>query len=354
MAKINTKAMVRRWYLWLQSITPVKVSLGQPSIMRSVGVLALVGIVGYVGYNALFPPSYELGKAQELLPTVPVKVAKALKYEGENRQFVYSNGVDADKESTQLSSTSVKVVAPLDAHKGVTVQDGTNSVDFVMKPRFSLASGKAQDGRVIYPLSDRSGWLVYTMQSAGVKEDILLPSPSGNEKNFEYQLELGDAYEAKLEVDGSVGIYGNTLLSGNVQTGTSDDAALLKKARERAEKDTLLFRIPRPEIREYNSADTKVEAKYKLDGSSLTVQVSNLSSAQYPLSIDPTIYVASAEQFMAGNNETNIDFDVANSLIKKGSTTGARFDSWDATTALPTGATGMQGTAAAGGYISTP
>jgi len=343
---------VRRFHRWVKGILPDTSTWSRPSVARSVVVLAGVGLAGYITYGYLFPPTYELGKSKQLLSEVPAAISKNLKYNGETQQFVYDNGVDADKESTQLSATAVKISVPRDAGKGVVVEDGAHSVDFVMKPRFSTASGKAQDGRVIYPLSDRNGWLVYTVQTAGVKEDILLPSPSGDSKNFEYQLELGDTYEAKLEADGSVGIYGNSVLSGDVKTGSADDAALLEKARKKADKTTLLFRIPKPEIREIDGTDTDVKARYVLDGNTLKVEVTNLLSADYPVSIDPTIYVASAEQFMAGNNETNIDFDVANSLIKKGSTTGARFDSWDSTTALPTG-TWNAGSAAAGGFIYT-
>jgi hypothetical protein len=55
---------------------------------------------------------------------------------------------------------------------------------------------------------------------------------------------------------------------------------------------------------------------------------------------------------MNGNNETNIDFDVADTLIQKGKTTGARFNSWESTKSLNTSAW-RQGAAAAGGYIYT-
>ncbi len=349
MAKINTQAVLRRVQSWMQSFVPKEILYTKPTVMQSIGGLAVVGVLAFIGYNVFFPASYDLGKSRELLPSVSSRVAKSLTYEGEKQQFVFDYG-SSDKESSGLSSGTVKVIAPRNASKGVVVQDGVNNVDFVLKPKFSVESGKAQDGRVIYPLSSRDGWLVYTMQSGGVKEDILLPKPSGDSKEYKYEMDLGDSYEARLEDDGSVGVYGDTLLSGDVQTGTADDAALLKKARDRAEKTTLLFRIPKPEIREYDGPGTQVEAKYELDGNMLTVKVDNLLSADYPVSIDPTIYVASAEQFMAGNNETNVDFDVANSLIKKGSTTGARFDSWDPTTALPT-AVWNASTAAAGGFI---
>jgi hypothetical protein len=95
-----------------------------------------------------------------------------------------------------------------------------------------------------------------------------------------------------------------------------------------------------------------------LQGNDLKINVTGLKKGNYPLTIDPSIYVVTAQQFMNGNNETNIDFDVANKLIKKGGTTGARFNTWDSTTNLPTTRWAASSVAAGGflysvgGYVS--
>jgi hypothetical protein len=82
----------------------------------------------------------------------------------------------------------------------------------------------------------------------------------------------------------------------------------------------------------------------------VTVTTTGLTRANFPLSIDPSIYVTSAREFMAGNNETNIDFNVDEQLIQKSPTTGARFNQWVDTLSLPV-ATSANGVAAAGGYV---
>ena len=92
-----------------------------------------------------------------------------------------------------------------------------------------------------------------------------------------------------------------------------------------ARKDSLLFTIPRPVINEKQGVSPGVTASYELNGTSLKVNVKGLKAGNYPLSIDPSIYVVTAYQFMYGNNETNINFDVDNKMIRKGPLTGATF-----------------------------
>ena len=220
-----------------------------------------------------------------------------------------------------------------------------------MTPEFSLLDGKQDGNRIVSPVRKRQGWAVYTMHAIGVKEDVLLNHSGGDEMSLNYKLDLS-GLEARAEKDGSIGIYGNTLFSGDVSTGSDKDAALLQKARENAPKNTLLFDIPVPVVKESGKTVSGVKASYSLEGDNLKVHVSGLKKARYPLSNDPSIYVETAEKFMNGNNETNIDFDVADTLIQKGKTTGARFNSWDATKDMNTSAW-RQGSAAAGGYIYT-
>jgi hypothetical protein len=195
---------------------------------------------------------------------------------------------------------------------------------------------------------------VYTLKGSGVKEDILLrEKPAKDKVTLKYELSLSEGLEARVEADGSVGVYGvDAALLGNVTTGSEQDAELLQKARENGKKTQFLFKIPAPFVVEKTAKNISqsVKASFSLSDKELALNVTGLRSGTYPLSIDPTIYVETAQKLMRGNNETNIDFDVSNELIQKSQTTGARIDAWSSTTDLTSAVYG-QGTAVAGGYI---
>lgn len=339
----TTGLTMNRWF----RLPLVTVSKRQWMIL---GAVVLLAVVGYGLWWQFWPMSYDLGRATQLLPEAPSAISKRLNYDKASHEFRFENGQPAPSPEQTGSSGQVRITAHRDAAKGVTVNDPATKTDFTMKPLFATQEGKQQSGRIIYPLASRDGWLVYTVQGTGLKEDIVLDRKGADSRSFRYALQLGSDLTAKLEPDGSVGIYGSPLLATDVQAMTEADAALLQKAREKADKTTLLFRIPKPFVIQSTKNSSPIKSDFHLDGSTLTLSVSGLTNADYPLSIDPSIYVATAQQFMFGNNETNINFNVENSLIEKGRTTGARFDTWNATTSLPTAGWGGS-TVAAGGFI---
>ncbi|MBL8160073.1 hypothetical protein JNJ66_06480 [Candidatus Saccharibacteria bacterium] len=295
--------------------------------------------------------TYALGQAASLLPPASPTMASKVKFDAARQAFTFNSGKGMPAGEGVLSGPQhVEAVAAKDPVKGLIVTDTVNKVDFRMTPKFGLREGMQEDNRIIYPLRNGAGWAVYAMQGSGVKEDIILEWASDDTMSFEYELDLGKGLQAKLETDGSVGIYGNTLFSGNITTSTEKDAEILNKARKNAAKDTLLFTVPKPFVVEAGKKQSDVKVAYDLNGNTLTVRAAGLKKASYPLSIDPSIYVVTAQQFMSGNNETNINFNVDDKLIEKGRTTGARFDTWNTTTPLPA-ATWGNSTAAAGGYI---
>jgi len=295
--------------------------------------------------------TYSLGTAGSLLPDANQLMADKLKFDSNKQSFTFNNGQSLpSKESIQTGAQNISATAYVDSSKGISVTDPINKVDFSLTPKYGLKSGQQNSNRIIYPLTSGTGWTVYTMQGTGVKEDIILTRSSSDTATFEYTLGISDGLEARIESDGGIGVYGNSIFSGNITTGSDSDAALLQKARQNAKKDTLLFSIPKPVIITANKKESSAKAIYSLQGSNLKINVTGLSKANYPLSIDPSIYVVTAQQFMNGNNETNIDFDVSNKLIKKSPTTGARFDTWNSTTNLPASSWGA-GSVAAGGYI---
>ncbi len=301
----------------------------------------------------LIQHTYALGNAGDLLPTTSFAMSQKIKFDGKQGTFNFNQGFSpALPGQATVLGPQITAVANQDPSKGVTVTDPVNKMDLTITPKMQLSPGQQNGNSIVYPLMNGTGWLVYTMQAGDVKEDLLMRSSPGDTANFDYTLDLGSSFATKTDAAGNVGIYGSTLLSGNVSTGTAADAALLVKAKAKAPKDTLLFVIPAPTIKETGSTKGSVKAKYTVQGNNLRMTVTGLDKGKYPLTIDPSIYVETAQKFMRGNNETNISFDVANSLIQKGKTTGARINAWSSTNDLSTPIWG-QGTAVAGGYIYT-
>lgn len=302
--------------------------------------------------------SYDLsGSVSRLIPEPVDLYADKLVYAQEENLYSYNNDfvpggeVDGDNYAPQIQAA---FSAGTDA--SVKVTDPINKVSIKLTPKFAVRTPIKDKNRIIYPLN---GWgtgaaKVYTLKGTGVKEDIILREmPKRDSYELSYDLELDNGLEARLEVDGSIGFYGvDSALLGNVTTGTEADAQLLDKARKNGAKTQFLFKIPAPYVVEKTMKDISpsVKSEFALDGNVLTLKVSGLLSGNYPLSIDPTIYVETARKLMRGNNETNIDFDVTNELIQKSQTTGARIDAWSSTTNLSTAVWG-QGTAVAGGFI---
>lgn len=301
----------------------------------------------------MIQPTYALGAAESVLGPASQSLAQRVDYDVQQEAYTFNKGyVPSAPGIAQALSPRITATAYKDASKGVTVSDPAHKVDFTLKPQFGLFPGKQNGNRIVYPLTGTKGWLVYSMQGTHVKEDIVLAEAPGDQLMLEYELGLNKGLEARLESNGSIGIYGNTLLAGNVSTGSEKDAKLLRKARENSEKNTLLFTIPAPVVIESGKNKSDVKSSFHLEGNTLTVITKGLQKASYPLSIDPSIYVETAEKFMRGNNETNIAFDVDDSLIQKGQTTGARFDELTSTMPLPTALWG-HATDVAGGYVYT-
>lgn len=312
--------------------------------------LLLISVIGYQLYRYYGPHTYRVSAAERLLSPPSSVLAKSLTFDSKKELYSLTYGTEPSAEQAQADTTVTAARIPVRAAQGVTVTDPKYDVNLTMTPQFAVADGKQDQNRLVYPFRDHSGWLVYTAEGTGVKEDIVLAHKQADEMSFDYTLSLPEGTEARRESDGSIGVYGNELFMNNVITSNDTDATLLKKAREQAKKTLLLFVIPAPIVKEAGTQQSSVKASFELSGHRLRVTARNLHAATYPLSIDPSIYIVTAQQFMNGNNETNINFDVANKLIKKGRTTGARFDAWNTATKLPQANWGG-GTAVAGGYL---
>ncbi len=294
-------------------------------------------------------------KAAALLSDTNASLGDKLTYDGKQQTYTYNKDYTPSKNDEVTGQTAgPKFSAQFreNPQDGLDITDPNYGVSFTLKPKFGLQNPIKDKNRLVYPLTGKQGAKVISLQSIGYKEDIVLEKSYGNIMEFSYELKLPESLEARLDRDGSIGIYGPelTALMGNVSAGTDKDAATLAKARQNAKKTKLVFRMPTPFIKQSNDKIVKNTAHFTLQNNILTLRAEKLADLKYPISIDPTVYIETAAKLMRGNNETNTDFDVDNELIQKSQTTGARIDAWQGNLDMST-ATWDIGAAAAGGYI---
>lgn len=298
--------------------------------------------------------SYALSDAaRTLVPTSSAVRAASLKYDAKTGVYEYNKDYQPGTNAAGTApgpKFTASVARDLSSH-GLKVTDPVNNVSLKMTPTFSVRPAEQQQNQLIYPVVGQDAQKVYTFGAGAVKEDIVLNTPPGNEAQYSYELSLASGTEARLEKNGDIAVYGvNSALLGDVSTATEKDARLLEKARSNSRKTNLLFNLPKPVVLEYGKKVSQVKAWFSMSGDEITIHARGLEKASYPLTIDPTVYIETAQKLMLGNNETNTDFDVTNELIQKSQTTGARIDAWSSTTNLSNAVWG-QGTAVAGGYI---
>jgi len=325
-------------------------------VICAITVVVLLWGIFYWAFQERFKDlQYKISpKADALIVSKNDQLATKLTYDQKQQMYEYNKGYVPSGENSAGQTSAPKFTAKFnqDPTKGIELTDPTYQVSFTMKPKFKLNQPLKDGNRLIYPLAGKEGAKVISLRSIGYKEDIVLEKSYGDKLDFSYELALPESLEARLEKDGSLAIYGsdNTALMGNVSAGTDKDAELLKNARKNSSKTKLVFRMPAPYIKETNNRKIVKQARFDLNGNVLTLKADNLKDLNYPISIDPTVYIETASKLMRGNNETNTDFDIDDELIQKSQTTGARIDAWEDNLDFNNG-TWDQGVAAAGGYI---
>jgi hypothetical protein len=298
---------------------------------------------------------YNIARYESVLLEEPVELYdQKLVANLQDNSLIYNEGYIPGSDLAGQSNIP-KFVATFNGEgdNAVEVTDVVNSVSFKLIPKFKLETPIKNKNRVVQPIKGKNATKVFTLKGSAIKEDVILPQYQGKELVLDYELELPEGTEARVESNGSIGVYGGELeLLGNVSATTEADAELLSKARQQSAKTNLLFTIPAPFIVEKNQNKSEATTWFSLHDNATTLRVhaTNLDKATYPLSIDPSVYIETARKLMRGNNESNIDFNITNELIQKGSTTGGRFDSWDETLALNEGRWNG-GAAVSGGFI---
>lgn len=348
---INPPLFIKRLALYLE-----KHRFARRVLSASLALLIIFSIF-YTVFNDLFTElRYQLSpKAEALLITHGDYLFESkLTYSLEKNRYEYNTGYSPNQGEVagQISGPQFSAIFNNNPRSGVQVTDPHTNTTIGIKPRFALHAPRKDSNRLEYPMVGFKGVKIITLGASGLKEDLILEEFIRDTIEFKYELDLPDYVEARLESNGSIGIYGpSNALLGDVATSTDSDAQLLEKARKNSEKTTLLFTLPTPYIRETGKRMATYEGTYfQLEGNALTLVATNLRDKSYPLSVDPTIYIETAAKLMRGNNETNTDFDVDNELIQKSQTTGARIDAWQGNLDMSEGVWG-QSAAAAGGYV---
>ncbi len=315
------------------------------------GVLLLAAIIPTVQY-LIESHRHTLDDATlKLVGKTNPNLASKLTYDQQNAQWQFNNAAITDTSSkstdpaknipatlkAQLGGggkdddSMYAINFPTDPKKGVTFYDSQTGLSFTMTPQFKIHGGKAtKDNRIVYPMAG-GGQLIYTPKNNGMKEDIVLPKFIGKELAFSYKLDLPDTLSARVQADGSVGIFSiDPSLLGNVSTSSDMDAEKLKSARENAEKNHLLFAIPAPVIVQSGDKEVKATARFGLADGVLTVTARDMDTVQYPVSVDPSVVVTSSSDFQqGGNNEYGINFGT--DQISRADPTGGTTGSWSTT-----------------------
>ena len=282
-------------------------------------------------------------------------LAAKLTYDRQNSQWQFNKAAIADTSSkstdpaenipaalkAQIGGSGQKdeslyaINFPTDPKKGVTFYDAQTQLSFTMTPQFKVHGGKAtKDNRIVYPMSG-GGQLIYTPKNNGMKEDIVLPKFIGKELSFSYKLDLPSTLSARVQPDGSVGVFSiDPSLLGNVSTSSAMDAEKLKSARENAEKNHLLFAIPAPVIAQTGDKKIKATARFGLADGILTVTARDMDTVQYPASIDPSVVVTSSSDFKLDSNDDGMIDYSTDGQISLGATTGGTTGSWATTTSF--------------------
>jgi hypothetical protein len=274
---------------------------------------------------------YLLTHAASLLSKTPAYLQKNIAYDAKTNAYTFTPPASEQSQPNSQSIGGVKYSASLstDAKQGISLTDTTNKLSISLTPQFDTQPAKQVDGHIVYPVSGADSQLVYTFKGNGLKEDIVLYSSPSDEAEFSYKLRLPTDLQARLQRDGSIGIFGGeSSLYSNITYGTDADKDLVQKAKQKQAKNTLMYSIPAPIIKQANEQTSSVQAKFALSGDKLTINVRNLLSGQYPLTIDPSLNLASPSAWTAGNSD-DANIDASNpTQISRASISGGSVGSW--------------------------
>lgn len=341
-------------------------SLGRRRLIYLGATMLMVWTVFIPLYNVLFELNlYNLDTSQEALvgetnPNLTLKLTESrlsdsyfFNQEGlgiQTEQLAEAQGTSEEDASAALAGLKSQiggggkkdqslysVKMPEKASDGFTYYDNVTNLKFKLTSEDYTQAGKKWEGRMVYPMANGMK-AVYTPKTNGLKEDIVLTKPVADEMSFSYQLDLPVELEARLQQDGSVGIFSADIALYSAETTNAEDRAKILDARKSAEKTNLVFGLPKPEI-----IDNKGERSYgsfSLAGDTLIVRAFGLNKMSYPLSVDPSVVIDSSSDFRSGgNNEGDINFNTADQITGM-TPSGGTLAAWGTTTAVGSGTAG--------------
>jgi hypothetical protein len=304
------------------------------------GLIVVIG-VGLLIHNINLHNSYKINPAViKIVGNPDRKLLSGVSYDAKQLTYYLNKSsigkiVKSNPNKIQLGSSGgtqpYSLVMPKDAHKGITFSDNTSGLSFSMAPQFSTNSGKIVDNHIVYPTGVSGAQDVYTIKGNGLQEDIAFNKAPKNTVKFDYKLVLPSDLQARLNKDGTLGVYSaDPALFGNISYGSSKDQQKVAYARKKMTKNYLVFAIPAPQIKNIKGIvnGSKVVARYYLKGNILSVVASGLGDISGPFTIDPSVIIANASSFNNVNNEGGVSVDSTNSNIYEGGLTGGSVGTW--------------------------
>jgi len=350
--------LIRQGFRWRHKILVIYHQ--HPRLYNRVGAsVAGVVVIGLLalGVLAFIAPSYQLTTADsQLIGPADTSLMKTGKFAYNSKaKAYYLNKSDLNSSANSFSSDAVTVgnnssnasyalKLPTALSHGVTVRDNTSGLSFSLIPQFSTTAGKNLSSHIVYPLTNTSGAEdIYTVKQNGLQEDVVLNQPTSSLK-LTYKLSLPSYLTARSLSDGAIGIYSaDPALFGNITYGDSKDQLAVAKARVNSQKNYLVFALLPPIIKDGSTISSTnptnppgTKTSLTLKGNTITLVASSLGrlpKTAYPLDIDPSILVASANSFGAtGNNEG--DINIGTSSVNEAGLDGGVIGSWTSTTAF--------------------
>ena len=204
---------------------------------------------------------YKLGAAQE----------------GKDIAGVHSGSVPADiKDDYEavFNDDSVNIwIKRGDAAFGVGMKAVLSPDNAFLGEKNTAVTSQIRNNRIIYNVGNSA--MIYTPLDSGVREDIVVASAGELQKlPLLWELGLDSHTQARMEEDGTIGIYGpEQYLWGNIQIGDEKSGKLIEEARKNAPKTELLYKIPLPVIREANGQEHNNIGAFTLDGKLLALKI---------------------------------------------------------------------------------
>ncbi|HET9174694.1 MAG TPA: hypothetical protein VFN56_05470 [Candidatus Saccharimonadales bacterium] len=284
-----------------------------PAVLAVVVLLIAVPLLGAFQGAAAYQLSADTLK---IINAPDATVARSVQFNARQDSFIVNPGAltpATDQQPNVLVGQPSKglysATLPARIGSGISVTDAVSHLKLTLVPEFQASSGRRVDQRIVYPLSDGSAQAIYTPQSTQLAEDLVVNHPGQNNLAFAYRLKLPKGLQSFQLADGSVGI-------------------------ER--QGTVLFKLLAPTLKQSNGqpGGTLVQnsTKLVLKNDQLLLIASNLRHLSYPLSIDPSITINSATNFLNGNDEGGNA--ITTNQVSTGSTTGGTLNNFQ--TSCPT------------------